>query len=132
MIVALKKVFTNEKVRELPPKHSILLILILIGSMYIMNAVFILSYRTKWKAAKVHSLISAVILLFINILIFYVYIKLTDDLQVRHINMVYEQQLDLCERHQKETELSTLQMRDVMEEGKLNISETVNTGNIVQ
>lgn len=86
---------------------------------------------------------------------------MADDLQVRHINMVYEQQLDLCERHQKETELSILQMRDVrhsmknhflsilayaekgecgkiirfvrdvMDEGKLNISDTVNTGNIV-
>lgn len=161
MIIALKKVFTNEKVRELPPKHSILLILIPIGSMYIMNAVFILTYRTEWKYAEVHSLISTVIILSINILIFYIYIKLADDLQVRHINMVYEQQLDLCERHQKETELSILQMRDVrhnmknhflsilayaekgecgkiirfvrdvMDEGKLNISDTVNTGNIV-
>lgn len=161
MIIALKKVFTNEKVRELPPKHNILLILIPIGSMYIMNAVFILTYRTEWKYAEVHSLISTVIILSINILIFYIYIKLADDLQVRHINMVYEQQLDLCERHQKETELSILQMRDVrhsmknhflsilayaekgecgkiirfvrdvMDEGKLNISDTVNTGNIV-
>lgn len=56
MIIALKKVFTNEKVRELPPKHNILLILIPIGSMYIMNAVFILTYRTEWKYAEVHSL----------------------------------------------------------------------------
>ena len=77
------------------------------------------------------------------------------------MNMVYEQQLDLCERHQKEIELSMLQMRevrhnmknyflsilayaekgeyeqiiqfvsDMIEVGNLNISETVNTGNIV-
>lgn len=115
----------------------------------------------EWKMAEVYSLISTVILLFINILIFYIYIKLADDLQVRRINMVYEQQLDLCERHQKETEISILQMRDVrhsmknhflsilayaekaecekiirfvkdvMDEGKLTISDAVNTGNIV-
>lgn len=161
MIVALKKVFTNEKIRELPLKHSILLILIPIGSMYIMNAVFSLTYRTEWNYAEIYSLVSTIILLFINILIFYVYIKLADELQIRHINMVYEQQLDLCERHQKETELSMLRMRevrhsmknhflsilayaekgeyeqiiqfvsDVMEAGNLNISETVNTGNTV-
>lgn len=77
------------------------------------------------------------------------------------MNMIYEQQLDLCERHQKETEFSMLQMRDVrhsmknhflsilayaekgeceriirfvndvMEGGKLKESGTVNTGNIV-
>lgn len=162
MIVALKKVFTNEKIRELPIKHSILLILIPIGSMYIMNAVFSLTYRTEeWNYAEIYSLVSTMIVLFINILIFYIYIKLADDLQVRHMNMVYEQQLDLCERHQKEIELSMLQMRevrhnmknyflsilayaekgeyeqiiqfvsDMIEVGNLNISETVNTGNIV-
>lgn len=77
------------------------------------------------------------------------------------MNMVYEKQLDLCERHQEETELSTLQVRDVrhgmrnhllsilayaekgecrelikfvediIEDGELGKSETVNTGNIV-
>lgn len=161
MIAALKRVFANETVRELPLKHSILLILIPIGSIYIMNTVFMLAYRTEWMYAEVHSFVSTVILLLINILVFYIYLKLAEDLQVRHINMVYEQQLDLCERHQKETELSTLQMRDVrhsmknhflsilayaekgecgkvvefvrevMEEGKLDTSQTVNTGNIV-
>lgn len=161
VIIVLKKVFTNEKVRELPNRHSILLILIPMGSIYIMNALFILAYRTEWKHAEIYSLISVVILLFINALIFYMYIKLSIDLQVKRMNMVYEQQLDLCERHQEETELSILQMRDirhsmrnhylsilayaekgeceriikfvrdVMEEGKLEVLKTVNTGNIV-
>lgn len=34
-------------------------------------------------------------------------------MQLRRINMVYEQQLELCERHQKETEIAMLQVRDV-------------------
>ena len=159
--IALKKVFTNEKIRELPPGHSILILLVPIGSIYIMNAVFILAYRTEWKYAEVYSLVSAVILLIVNILIFYIYIKLADDLRIRRMNMVYEQQLDLCERHREETELATLQMRDVrhsmrnhflsilayaekgeceriirfvndvMEGGKLRSSGVINTGNIV-
>ena len=44
VIIALKKVFTNEKVRELPPGHSIHILLVPIGSIYIMNAVFMLVY----------------------------------------------------------------------------------------
>ena len=77
------------------------------------------------------------------------------------MNVVYEHQLDLCERHQEETEISMLQMRDVrhsmrnhfisilayaekgeceriikfvddvIENGNLKLSEKVNTGNIV-
>ena len=104
---------------------------------------------------------SVVILLVINVLGFYVYIKLADDLQVKRMNVVYEQQLELCERHQEETEISMLQIRDVrhsmrnhfisilayaergecdeiiqfvddvIEDGKLELSGTVNTGNIV-
>lgn len=161
VIIALRKVFTNEKIRELPPGHSILIILIPIGSIYIMNAVFMLSYKMKWEQEEMYSLVSVVILLFINVLIFYIYIKLADDLWVRRINMVYEHQLDLCERHQEETELAMLQMRDVrhsmrnhllsilayaekreyeqiirfvndiMEGGNLNTFGKANTGNIV-
>lgn len=113
VIIALKKVLTNEEVMELPASRSILLIFIPIGSIYIMNAVFILASRTGWKKGETYSLVSAVILLLINVLVFYIYIKLAEDQQVRRRNMVYEQQLELCERHQEETELSMLRMRDV-------------------
>ena len=113
VIIALKKVLTNEEVMELPASRSILLIFIPIGSIYIMNAVFILASRTGWKKGETYSLVSVVILLLINVLVFYIYIKLAEDQQVRRRNMVYEQQLELCERHQEETELSMLRMRDV-------------------
>ena len=36
-----------------------------------------------------------------------------DDLQLRRMTSVYEQQLELCERHQQERELSMLQLRDI-------------------
>lgn len=161
LVYVLKKVFTNEKFKELPLKHSTLLILIPIGSMYIINDVFILSYSTNWIDADIHSLAVTMILLIINILIFYIYFKLAEDLHIRQINIIYEQQLDLCERHQKEAEHSILQMRDVrhsmknyfltimayaeredcssiisyvrdiMEAGNLHLTNALNTGNIV-
>lgn len=161
VIKALRKVLSNEEIRELPISRSIFLIFIPIGSIYIMNAMFILAYRTGWKRGEVYSLVSIIILLLINVLMFYVYIKLAEDLHVRKMNLVYEQQLELCERHQEETEISILQMRDVrhsmkshflsilayaekgdckriidfvndvIEEGNLKVSGIVNTGNIV-
>lgn len=161
VLAALKIVFTNEEVVEIPVGHSILLILIPIGSIYIMNSIFLLAYKTKWEYAKVPSLVSIILLLLMNILVFYIYIKLADDLHIRRMNIVYEQQLDLCERHQEETELSILQIRDirhnmknnfisilayaekgqyekiikfindVMEEGNLKVPVIANSGNIV-
>ena len=161
VVVALKKVFTKEEVQELSGGYGVGFIFIPIGSIYIMNAVFVLVDKAQKEYAEVYSLISVVILLLINILIGYIYIKLADDQQIRRKNTVYEQQLELCERHQEETELATLQMRDVkhnmrnnfisllayaeqgecekmigfindvMEEGKLRVSKGTTTGNIV-
>ena len=91
IILALRKVFTNEKVTGLPTGYSILIIFIPTGSIYIMNAVFVLAYRTDWEYAERYSLVSGLILLFINVLIFYIYIRLADDLRIRRMNLVYEQ-----------------------------------------
>ena len=52
---------------------------------------------------------------------FYIYMKLTDDLRLKRMNAVYEQQLELCERHQQEREISTLQLRDVRHNMKNNL-----------
>ena len=161
VIVALKKIFGKGEIQELSSWHGMGLMFIPAGSVYIMNAVFILADETTKEYAEVYSLVSIVILLFVNILIGYIYIKLADDQQIRRKNTVYEQQLELCERHQEETELATLQMRDVkhnmrnnfisllayaeqgecekmisfindvMEEGRLRTSKVITTGNIV-
>ena len=47
--------------------------------------------------------------------------KLADDLQLQRMASVYEQQLELCERHQQETELSTLHIRDAKHNMKNNL-----------
>ena len=161
LIFALKKVFLADGITEFSVKYSIMLILIPIGSIYVMNEIFLFSYKINDDRAYFHSAIAALILLCLNVLIFYIYVKLTDDLQLRRMTSVYEQQLELCERHQQEREISTLQLRyikhnmknnlisilayaeqkkcekliefvnDIMEDGGLSISTIVNSGNIV-
>lgn len=160
-ITALKRVFTKDEIKELPVRYSFMLLLIPIGSIYIMNNIFMLGYRLHSNRANIQSAVTAVILLGVNVLVFYIYIKLADDLQLRRMTSVYEQQLDLCERHQQERELSILQLRDVrhnmknnlvsilayaengdnekiirfvneiMEEGGIKTSTVTNSGNIV-
>ena len=160
-ITALKRVFTKDEIKELPVRYSFMLVLIPIGSIYIMNNIFMLGYSLHSNRANIQSAVTAVILLGVNVLVFYIYIKLADDLQLRRMTSVYEQQLDLCERHQQERELSILQLRDVrhnmknnlvsilayaengdnekiirfvneiMEEGGIKTSTVTNSGNIV-
>lgn len=160
-ITALKRVFTKDEIKELPVRYSFMLVLIPIGSIYIMNNIFMLGYKLHSNRANIQSAVTAVILLGVNVLVFYIYIKLADDLQLRIMTSVYEQQLDLCERHQQERELSILRLRDmrhnmknnlvsilayaengdnekiirfvneIMEEGGIKTSTVTNSGNIV-
>lgn len=160
-ITALKRVFTKDEIKELPVRYSFMLVLIPIGSIYIMNNIFMLGYKLHSNRANIQSAVTVVILLGVNVLVFYIYIKLADDLQLRRMTSVYEQQLDLCERHQQERELSILRLRDmrhnmknnlvsilayaengdnekiirfvneIMEEGGIKTSTVTNSGNIV-
>ena len=106
VILALKKVFTDDDIKELPVRYSILLVLIPTGSIYIMNNIFMLGFANNNGRTRINSTFTVLILLGMNILIFYVYMKLADDLRLRRMAAVYEQQLELCERHQQERELS--------------------------
>lgn len=161
VILALKKVFTNDDIKELPIRYSIMLVLIPTGSIYIMNNIFMLGFAVNNNRTRFNSAITVIILLGMNVLIFYIYMKLADDLCLRRMTSVYEQQLELCERHQQERELSVLQLRDVkhnmknnlvsilayaenrdykkiigfvneiMDEGGMTIAAVLNSGNIV-
>ena len=153
--------FTNEDIMPISLYPSILLMLIPVGSIYIMDKVFVLGYQVNDTDAEISSLISSVILLMLNVLIFYIYIKMAENQQMRRVNLAYKQQLELCERHQEETEIAALQIREVrhnmknnliailsfaekeecekivafidevMEQGNLKLPTIVNTGNIV-
>ena len=161
VIMALKRVFTDDEIKDLPVSYSIMLVLIPTGSIYIMNNIFMLCRRVNSIQANFSSAVVAIILLGMNILIFYIYIRLADELQLKCMTSIYKQQLELCERHQQEREMSLLQLRDVkhnmknnlvsilayaekgendkiigfvneiMDDGGLRISAVTNSGNIV-
>ena len=121
VIIALKKVFTDDEIKELPARYSIMLVLIPMGSIYIMNNIFMLGFTVNNNHTRLSSAITVFILLGMNVLIFYIYMKLADDLQLRRMTSVYEQQLDLYERHQQEQEMSTMKLRDVRHNMKNNL-----------
>lgn len=161
VIIALKKVFTVDEIKEMPVRYSIMLVLVPIGSIYIMNNIFMLGLTVDDEYARYYSAFTVIILLGMNVLIFYIYMNLADDLQLRRITSVYEKQLELCEHHQKEQEMATMKLRDekhnmknnlisilayaknkeckkiinfvneIMDEGGMSIAAISNSGNIV-
>ena len=86
-----------------------------------MNNIFMLGFTLDDNHASFDSAITAIILLGMNVLIFYIYMKLADDLCLRRMTSIYEQQLELCERHQQEREISLLRLRDAKHNMKNNL-----------
>lgn len=121
IILVLKIIFTDDEIRELPSNYSVVLLFLPIGSIYIIYSLFIFSSKLSYENGNISSLLASLILLLINILIVSIYLKLADDLHLRRCNSVYEQQLELCERHQQEIELSILQVRDIKHNMKNNL-----------
>ena len=70
VILALKKVFTDDDIKELPVRYSILLVLIPTGSIYIMNNIFMLGFANNNGRTRINSTFTVLILLGMNILIF--------------------------------------------------------------
>ena len=85
IIVALKKVFTDDEIKELPVRYSIMFVLIPTGSIYIMNNIFMLGYKVHSNRASFHSAITAGGFVFINGVFFFLFFSFVHE----HIDILY-------------------------------------------
>ena len=74
LILILKNFFKNEKIKHLPTGYYILMVLLPIGSIYIMYNIFYLCHEVQKTNAIWISIISLLIVLVINLIIFKIYI----------------------------------------------------------
>lgn len=111
LIQALKHFFCNENIREVPHSYSIVLNLIPLGSMFVVYTSFIMSVHSQQFIQILWSFVSLLIMLFINILIFTIYLKLSEDFELRQRTIVYQQEIELYNRHIEEKENSMLKFR---------------------
>lgn len=109
LIVLIRSVFKNENIQNLSKEYSVLLLLIPIGSIYVVYNLFMLSDTSKNQLYT--SLIGLGIMLLINVIIFRVILKLSEQSELRRENTVYAQQLKLCNSHMTEKESVMLEFR---------------------
>lgn len=112
LIICLKKFFQNENMSSLSNKYNITLLLIPVGSMFVVYNIFMLSIETNEKNHIRESLTSSIIILLINIIIFKLYLILSKEKELEKYNVVYEQQLELCTQHMREKENVMMEFRN--------------------
>lgn len=116
LIILIHFVFKNENMQNLSKENSVLLLLIPIGSMYVVYNLFMLSVNSNSRLYN--SLVSLGIMLLINVIIFRVIMKLSEQSELRRENIVYAQQLELCNNHMKEKESVILEFRNARHDMK--------------
>lgn len=102
LVKALQNFFCNENIQKLPYKYDITLLLIPVGSMYIVYNSFMMSIKLYKGDHIVSSFISLIIMLSLNILIFGIYLKVSEYLELRNVNAIYKQEIELYSKHIEE------------------------------
>lgn len=118
MIACLNRFFQHENIKALSVKHNIMLLLIPIGSLFVVYKVFMSSSSYANKVSLKEPILCFIIILVINLIVFRLYTLLADEMEQRRYNAVYTQQLELYSKHIQEKETSLLEFRNAKHDMK--------------
>lgn len=118
LIVCLQKFFHDENIKNLPHKYNFILLLIPVGSMFVVYNIFMLSIEINQKIYISESWTSLIIILLINIVTFKLYLILSKEKELQKYNTVYAQQLELCNQHMREKETVMMEFRNARHDMK--------------
>lgn len=103
-VKALQCFFKHKAVSELSWKENAMLMMLPVGSMFIAHHMFTMSYKIGEMVGIGTSLFSFTAILVINIIMFKVYIKLSESYELKHKNSIFMLELDLYYEHMREKE----------------------------
>jgi sensor histidine kinase YesM len=101
---------------DVPVRYVLMLIFIPTGSIYIMHNVFLIGINTK--KYQFFSVVTGILLLLINYIIFEVYDSLAENAEYQKKNLLFKQQLDLCDQQASEREKQNLKIRSLRHDMK--------------
>ena len=114
MILVLLKVSTHSRLkRDISIGYWFVLFFVPMGSIFILNTLFSLCESSKEKDASVMALLSSAVILSINFLIFHIYEVLSDRLEIRRQQIIFNKQVELCKNQIAEREESDLNIRKI-------------------
>lgn len=102
LVKAIQLFFRNNAIRELSWKMNVKLMLLPIGSMYIGYHIFITEYNTGHKGFNGAVFFSIVIICILNVVVFNLYLKLSENLELKRKSSLYEKELQLLDSNMKE------------------------------
>ena len=117
-ILILRFLLHNASKNGISKKYSLLIVCIPLGSIYVVANLFFLNYKQNSTGMIIQSIVSSIILLGINVVIFFVYNNMAKETELCRLNTVYRQQIELYDIHMNERETSMLNLRNVSHDMK--------------
>lgn len=113
IIKILQWFFKNEMIHELSWKTNLKMMLLPIGSMFLAHRIFYAQYEMGIKGFYPNTILSILILLGLNIIVFNIYIQLSENLELQRKNAIYEKEFQLLERnmHEKESMMQEIRVK---------------------
>lgn len=111
LVIVLKRFFSHGAVQELPWNYNAMLLSLPAGSMFMAYHLFVLSSKVEKVQYILVSFVIAIIILIVNIVMFRIYMKLSDSLELKHRNSIYQLEIDLYNAHIKEKESAMEEFR---------------------
>lgn len=113
IIKILQWFFKNEMIHELSWKTNLKMMLLPIGSMFLAHRIFYTQYEMGIKGFYPNTILSILILLGLNIIVFNIYIQLSENLELQRKNAIYEKEFQLLERnmHEKESMMQEIRVK---------------------
>ncbi|MBD5454115.1 MAG: GHKL domain-containing protein [Lachnospiraceae bacterium] len=121
LIISLRIFFQNESIRNISNRNNFTLLLIPVGSIFVVYNVFMLSVQMDDMRYIENALTSSVIVFLINAIIFRLYLSLSKEKELQKYNAVYKQQIELCEQHMREKETVMAEFRNARHDIKQHI-----------
>lgn len=110
IIRLLQLFFKNENIYGISEKYKIALLIVIMGNMLVVYNIFAIGIDDR---EFVRLLITFLIMLMDNVIIFKIYLRLAEDMELKRANTVYEQQLELCTSHMHEKEKLITDFRNI-------------------
>lgn len=111
IVMVLGRFFSHEAVQQLPWKYNAMLMSLPLGSMFIAYHLFMISSKINEVQYIIVSFITVFVMLIVNIMMFQIYMKLSDNLELKRKNSIYQLEIDMYNEHIKEKENTMLEIR---------------------
>lgn len=110
-IKIIQKIFKDTSIGYISWKTSLKIMLLPLGSMFLAYRIFYVQYEMGIRGFYWKTMISIIILISINIVMFNIFIQLTEIMELQRKTAIYEKEFNLLESHMHEREILNEEFR---------------------